>query len=675
MTQLGNLIQLVDGTKAMASDVNSNFTTIRNAHNDTDFKLSNLLNSVNIKNYGAVGDGFTDDSAAFQAAFADCHGSGKALNLPLAKYKINSPLIYDHSKFSIIAEPGTVLDFSSINGTGLMIQCVNSDNNALYSCRNKGIYNVVFQGQQVSGHNCIALGDQSGTTYAGANAIFSGCQFIGFDTVFTFGSHTYNITWENCDIRNCNLAINFPANLTDSGEKSVFIGGGIYNCGAILNTSAGDFNFIGASLDYFSNYAVNAQYGSFVRFSDCHIESNSDETIWLSASGSLSIITLTDCNIMITGNKTNYLFCGSSPDGGVFLNGTTIEIGNADITYPNQTWGTGFTYFKLVNYDSYQAGGVRTKEVSYLSNILSDGGFEVVPANNIFSRSDWRFPNSNTLDYSIDNTVFNTGLYSLKINPRQGNQVTMVKSIDCTAGSMISMSFYIKNTISNGIDDLTVKIQFYDASGHAWSQQFMAMNPSNPVLTYNQANQFATFTEQRLKAAAPAPQGTAFALIIFETNSSAYDGSSAHWLDNIIINVSNYSSGALGYLNHNTIPAIPTIAGTTTAGTGTYTTQVMNYTLHGSRVLFDISLIWTAHTGTGNIQINGLPFLHEWTSYSALNIWVNGITYSSGSSPQANIIGGSNYITVGQSSSNGTVAPIPMHSSGTIFVSGSYEVT
>lgn len=588
MTQLGNLIQLVDGTKALASDVNSNFTSIRNAHNDTDYKLSILLNSVNIKNYGAKGDGFNDETTAFQNAFTYCLANGNALYLPFGKYKITAPLNYDYSKFSIIAEPGTIIDVSAINGTALTMQCINSDLNSLYAGRNKGIFNVVFCGSQTAGHNCIALGDQTGTTYAGANALFSGCQFINFDTVFSFGSHTYNVTWENCDIRNCNLAINFPANLTDSGEKSVFIGGAIYNCGNILNTSGGDLNFIGTSLDYFSGYCINAQSGSFIRLTGCHIESNSDSAIWFSASGSLSLITITDCNIMISGNKTNYLFCGSSADGGVKLKGTTIEISNASLTYSNQTWGTGFTYFEMQNYDSYQAGGIRTKEVSYLSNLLSDGGFEVVPANNIFSRSDWRFVNTNPGDFSIDNTVYNTGLYSLKINPATGRQVLMVKSVDCGPGSMVSLSYYIKNSISNATDNLTVKFQYYDASGHSWSQQFMAMNPSNPVMTYNQANQFSSWTEQRLKAAAPAPQGTAFCLIIFETNTAASDGTSAYWLDNIIINVSNYSSGALGYLNHNAMPVTPTIAGTTSAGTGTYTSKfvIIHYRVRDVILIF-----------------------------------------------------------------------------------------
>ena len=52
----------------------------------------------------------------------------------------------------------------------------------------------------------------------------------------------------------------------------------------------------------------------------------------------------------------------------------------------------------------------------------------------------------------------------------------------------------------------------------------------------------------------------------------------------------------------------PVIIGTTLAGTGTYTGQVGRYTKIGNLVHFTITLIWTAHTGTGNMQVSGLPF-------------------------------------------------------------------
>jgi hypothetical protein len=53
----------------------------------------------------------------------------------------------------------------------------------------------------------------------------------------------------------------------------------------------------------------------------------------------------------------------------------------------------------------------------------------------------------------------------------------------------------------------------------------------------------------------------------------------------------------------------PIIIGTTTAGTGTYSTQVGHYTKIGNIVNFNCSINWSAHTGTGNIRVSDLPFI------------------------------------------------------------------
>jgi hypothetical protein len=51
----------------------------------------------------------------------------------------------------------------------------------------------------------------------------------------------------------------------------------------------------------------------------------------------------------------------------------------------------------------------------------------------------------------------------------------------------------------------------------------------------------------------------------------------------------------------------PTVIGTTSSGAGTYTTQSGKGFLLGDKFWFDISLTWTAHTGTGNMDLSNLP--------------------------------------------------------------------
>lgn len=53
----------------------------------------------------------------------------------------------------------------------------------------------------------------------------------------------------------------------------------------------------------------------------------------------------------------------------------------------------------------------------------------------------------------------------------------------------------------------------------------------------------------------------------------------------------------------------PVIRGTTITGTGTYTgTPSGSYTKIGRAVFVDCTVTWSAHTGTGDMQIDGLPF-------------------------------------------------------------------
>ena len=52
----------------------------------------------------------------------------------------------------------------------------------------------------------------------------------------------------------------------------------------------------------------------------------------------------------------------------------------------------------------------------------------------------------------------------------------------------------------------------------------------------------------------------------------------------------------------------PTVIGTTTAGTATYSTQLGTYTRIGRMVYFQLELNWNSGTGAGQLRLSGLPF-------------------------------------------------------------------
>lgn len=122
----------------------------------------------------------------------------------------------------------------------------------------------------------------------------------------------------------------------------------------------------------------------------------------------------------------------------------------------------------------------------------------------------------------------------------------------------------------------------------------------------------------------------------------------------------------------------PTVIGTSTAGTATYTYQTGKYTKIGRQVFVECFLNWSAGTGTGDLRIDGLPFAvsNSPTTYPAATIGrINNVTLTAGAVPQAYFEPGLTQIVLNQSvSGGGAAATIAYDGSGLIMVSGTYTV-
>ena len=119
----------------------------------------------------------------------------------------------------------------------------------------------------------------------------------------------------------------------------------------------------------------------------------------------------------------------------------------------------------------------------------------------------------------------------------------------------------------------------------------------------------------------------------------------------------------------------PTIIGTTSAGTGTYSTQSGTYTRVGRVVTFSLTLIWTAHTGTGNIRVNGLPFTPSSVQYVVSAIAYN-LALTAGNTLIARTLASTASIELLQSPTGGGAwSAVPMDTSvDALIISGSYTV-
>ena len=118
----------------------------------------------------------------------------------------------------------------------------------------------------------------------------------------------------------------------------------------------------------------------------------------------------------------------------------------------------------------------------------------------------------------------------------------------------------------------------------------------------------------------------------------------------------------------------PVISGTSTAGTGTYTVQNGVYVKIGKMVQYQIYVILTAHTGTGDIAIGGLPFASS-GYYPPAAIYINNLTLTALNYPQITVSTTSTDFLVRQVSvGGGAASAIPMDTAFDLLLSGTYQV-
>lgn len=116
----------------------------------------------------------------------------------------------------------------------------------------------------------------------------------------------------------------------------------------------------------------------------------------------------------------------------------------------------------------------------------------------------------------------------------------------------------------------------------------------------------------------------------------------------------------------------PRIYGSTTAGVGTYSSQVGTYERLGNQIHFNIYLSTTAHTGTGTIRIDGLPYVPS-LNYNAVTIgYISNFTFTGNVVAYADNTGVI-YLTA-HTSGAATPSGITMDTSFVLVLSGTYRI-
>lgn len=121
---------------------------------------------------------------------------------------------------------------------------------------------------------------------------------------------------------------------------------------------------------------------------------------------------------------------------------------------------------------------------------------------------------------------------------------------------------------------------------------------------------------------------------------------------------------------------IPVAKGSSTAGAGTYTTQVGEYTRVQNRVHFSLTLVVTAHTGTGNLRIdlNDIPWTPSATAGRIYPCTIHAENLTFSGQLCATISPGDKTVYLRQMGSGAASSEVALDTAFTLQISGSYPV-
>lgn len=137
----------------------------------------------------------------------------------------------------------------------------------------------------------------------------------------------------------------------------------------------------------------------------------------------------------------------------------------------------------------------------------------------------------------------------------------------------------------------------------------------------------------------------------------------------------SFDSGANLLNRYNNITLFtPSIAGSSSPGTATYSSQYGAYSRIGNMVLVQINLEWTGHTGTGDMMVVGFPFIFAAAaSFYPMATMVQNIVLPSGAlSVVTDGVNATTTAEVACSIDNAPIAQVQMDAAGSVFIMGAY---
>ncbi len=333
---------------------------------------------VSVQDFGAVGDGTTNDAPAFVLALA----TGKSVLVPAGTYKLTAGITVNLGLQSLIGS-GSTLDFSALTGTGVAITLTNSSGRSPGDLAAGAAIANRVDGFVLLGPGKAGSGAAAGSTVTCFQAYAShlsclNCIVYGFGYGVDFYTESYTDSFVNCNFGQCAIAVRGRTGGSNYGERLAFVNCVLYdNIIAIQNgINTGAMQFMNCSIDY-NTTQFQGSNQSVTELHACHWECNDagSGNVMASVTGG-SFLTIIGGHMQ--GNGTPGAFAQS----GVFTTDASSIVSIRDcflFNLQNSTnvWDSAGTSGGLI-----AIGSAKSYSVSYLpqvssplSNYLIDPGF------------------------------------------------------------------------------------------------------------------------------------------------------------------------------------------------------------------------------------------------------------------------------------------------------------
>lgn len=499
-------------------------STVNDSAREMMAELATFLQGfINVVDYGATGDGSTDDSSAIQNAIDAAETMGGAMvYLPSssAAYVCNSGLTIDINVVGLEGG-GNTLDFSGMT-TGTAIAPIQSKaiglRNSYNTCH--PIRNLYLIGPGVAATDVTAIAINDSSIIIFSSGIIENCSFLNFAHDISFQDGAF--TWE---IRHCTFEVTTGTVTTystdmlasaNAGERNIFLNCMWTNRDYVFKQTDGDADtyFIGCSFDGSANNVMDIDAGA-VYMQNCHIEQNSDTGYYFTVNGANSLLQMTNCELQIQAakaNKSPFYSDSSATNGGIVIQGMRYTQTSTVTTVLIDGAGRA-----TVGNLSVPAATSRSA-ISSFSNYLAYGGFE--DAN---YTDEWTLANGAIRSAAQKRT----DSYSLSFPASTGVTPSANLAISAKPGQyLLGELWYLAPDVTGTSGTFYVQIDWRDAGGNSLGSSALLIATTN----------VATWTRLQITFDSPAPAGTADVNVLINLFGVA-SGTPTGYVDDVIIEV------------------------------------------------------------------------------------------------------------------------------------------